>query len=292
MGLKETHPCLSVEDTIRTLDAEDKLHILLQGNGDNQFKAFWGNWRQLQPEHPIFESNMHNNQLEKCIPIMVHVDEGTTLKKKAIMIIQFQPFLGQGTRKRKRTSTLLGCNMLGHSMTNRVLWSVMLTRLYSGKKLRNKPLLKLIAHLSAQLAEAFYKGIQLQKGGHTLFLVPLCLKGDWPALNKVGNLNRHFGRLVTDPNAKNRAGICHLCRADCEGFEGWHDVSWQNMQRFHEGSPLPWSVEPDLVAAIPLPNKYKADWFKIDIFHTLHKGLMADIAANAIVFRPGWANWF
>ena len=159
----------------------------------------------------------------------------------------------------------------------------MLARAYSGKKLKNKPLKKLISQLSVQLSNAFHTGIEVANGEKTLFLVPICLKGDWPARAKVGGLSRHFGRQVTADSSKGE-GICHLCQADRPGFENWHDLSPENMERMHDKCPLPWAVEPDLVAAIPLPNEYKPEWFRIDIFHTLHKGFMGDMAANAIVF--------
>ena len=283
VGLKETHPVLSIQDIVQTLDKNDKLDILLQGNGPVQYEAFWNKWRELQPKHPIFHSDFHKGLEGSCVPIMVHCDEGTTLKKKSIMVVQVQPFLGRGTRKRKSSSEEFGCNMIGHSMTNRILWSVMLARAYSGKKLKNKPLKKLISQLSVQLSNAFHTGIEVANGEKTLFLVPICLKGDWPARAKVGGLSRHFGRQVTADSSKGE-GICHLCQADRPGFENWHDLSPENMERMHDKCPLPWAVEPDLVAAIPLPNEYKPEWFRIDIFHTLHKGFMGDMAANAIVF--------
>ena len=288
VGLKGSHPVLHVWDIVHTLDVQDKLDILLQGNGEAQFEAFWKKWQQLQPKHPIYHSELHKRQLGSCVPIQVHCDEGTTLKKKAIMILQIQPMMGKGTRKRKSSSLEPGCNMLGHSMTNRILWSVMLARVYSGKKLKNQPLKKLIGHLAQQLTEAFYTGIEISKGQRVLFLVPISMKGDWPALVKVGGLTRHFGRQVTG-SASSGHGICHFCQADRPGFERWHDLSWGNMDKLHHNCPLPWDVEPDLVAGIGLPQNYKAQWFRIDLFHTLHKGLFADIAANAIAF---WRSIF
>ena len=285
VGRKESHPILSIPDIVQTLDRQGKLDILLQGNGKDQFNNFWQKWRLLQPKHPIFRSDVHKGQEGNCVPIMAHTDEGTTLKKKAVMVIQLQPLLGQGTRKRKSSLEEPGVNLLGHSFTNRVLWSVMLARMYSGK--HKNTLNKLIAHLSAELSEAFHKGFKLANG-ERIFLVPICLKGDWPALAKVGGLSRHFGRQVTKEGACG-VGICHLCQADRPGFENWHDLSWENMQRMRDRCPLPWVTEPHLVASIPLPNKYKPDWFRIDIFHTLHKGFMGDIAANAIVL---WLIFF
>ena len=68
-----------------------------------------------------------------------------------------------------------------------------------------------------------------------------------------------------------------------EGFKDWHDVSFANMQAMREDLPMPWLKEPTVVAAVPLPQAYKPAYFRVDAFHTLHKGVLADIAANSIV---------
>ena len=116
--------------------------------------------------------------------------------------------MGKGTRKRKSTQDEPGCNLLGSSVTNRVLWSVMLSRVYSGKKLGNKPFLKLIDHLATQLSGAFYNGFDLARESKKIYMVPIAMKGDWPALAKVGTLLRHFGRQVKSGNGGGH-GICH-----------------------------------------------------------------------------------
>lgn len=208
---------------------------------------------------------------------------GVYTKKKSIMIVQYHSLMGKGTRKRKSTEEEPGINMIGNSYTTRVLWSVMLGRAYGGKR-KNRPLLKLISYLSNELTKAFYEGIPLQhhKLG-TIYLIPLCMKGDWPALTKLGGLTRHFGCLVT--SGENGKGICHMCNADRPGFQNWHDLSYENMEKMHEDPPLPWRVEPSLVSAIPLHDLDKPYFFRVDAFHALHKGFMGDIAANALVSR-------
>ena len=283
VGLKEQHPYLSLNDIVNCLDQKDKLHILFQGNGWHEFGQFWGKWKLLQPKHPIYE--VHTGHEGNCIPIAIHCDEGTTLKKKSMMIIQIHPLMGRGTRKRKSSAEEPGCNMLGNSITTRMLWSVMLSRVYSSKKHKGKPLKKLIDLLSQELHDAFFTGFKLNNG-RRIFMIPICMKGDWPALAKVGSLSRHFGRQVRSTGKEGGHGICHLCQADRPSFENWHDLSWENMCRMHLNSPVPWTTEPSLVKTIPLPENYKADFFRIDIFHALHKGLMGDIAANAIASGP------
>ena len=280
VGLKDTHPILSIFDTVRCLDENGKMDVLLQGNSQSQFRTFWGKWKLVQPKHPVFTT--HAGREEFCAPISVHADEGNTLKKKSIMILQVQGTMGRGTRKRKATAEEPGVNMLGSSYTTRMLFSVMLGRAYGGKK-KNVPLLQLVSHLATDLQRAFNEGIELKH--HQLgkiFLVPLCFKGDWPALAKVGSLSRHFGRLVTSESSVGK-GICHLCKADQPGHENWHDLTYENMVKMKENAPLPWAVEPSVIAAFPFHDCDKAAFFRFDLFHSLHKGFMGDMAANAIV---------
>ena len=132
VGLSEGHPILSVSAFVQYLNASDKLDFLLMQHRANTFESFWHRWKKQQPRHPIYTT--HQSRLGFCIPIGVHCDEGTTLKKKSMMSIQWQPIIGRGTRKRKGSNEEPGCNFLGDSYKTRFLWSVMLGRLYSGNK--------------------------------------------------------------------------------------------------------------------------------------------------------------
>lgn len=279
VGLKDPHPVQTVVDFVKTLDAHGKMDMILMGHRADSFKAFWDDWRKLHPSYPIFST--HVGLEGQCIPWAMHFDEGTTLKKKAIMIIQTQPLMGQGTRKRKGTIDSPGLNFLGHSLTTRFLWSVMLSRVYSGKRLQNKPLLTLVSHLAKDMASAYKDGIRVTIDGapQRIYLIPIGAKGDWPALAKVGTLSRHYGRQARQDGK----GICHLCCADQAGFKHWHNVSFDSMKAMRTAE-LPWKKEPCILSALPLVGGDKADFFKADCFHNLHKGVMGDLAANALAF--------
>lgn len=278
VGLKAKHPILCVENTLGTLSKHNKLHILFQGNTEGAYEQFWTKWKLLQPQHPVFE--IHPNNTGHCIPVAIHCDEGQTLKKKSIMIVQFQPVLGGGTRKRKSGADQPGLNMIGNSLVSRLLWTVMLGRAYGGKH-KNKPLLKLMEYLSQELGQAFKHGIDLHVGtkAEKWFLIPIALKGDWPALAKVGTLNRTFSHQSPKDNA---AGICHLCNADQFGFKNWHDPTWAKMIAMRTDRKHPWKKEPTIISKLPIYECDKPDFFRVDLFHTLHKGFFGDIAANSI----------
>ena len=132
VGLSEPHPVLAVHDFVQSMSKNEKLEHLFMGNGPKQYLDFWEKWRKQQPKHPVYAE--HASHLSECVPVSIHCDEGTSQKKKGLMIIQVQPCLGRGTSKRKATETEPGVNYLGKSLVTRWLFSVMLTRVYSGKK--------------------------------------------------------------------------------------------------------------------------------------------------------------
>ncbi len=99
IGLAEKHPVLEVCDYISRIDSLKKMDALLMGNRDEQYQTFWENWKGLQPSHPVYVH--HKGRLGSCIPVAIHADEGTSVKKKALMVLQVQALMGLGSRKKK-----------------------------------------------------------------------------------------------------------------------------------------------------------------------------------------------
>ena len=95
------------------------------------------------------------------------------------MVVSVQPLLGKGTRKRKSSDAEPGCNMLGDSLLTRLLYSVMLGRVYNSRKAKGKPLSLLVKNLSLELRDAFFNGVELAVGDDVrkYFLVPYSCKG-------------------------------------------------------------------------------------------------------------------
>ena len=288
-GLKAPHPVLSISSFVATLSSKDKMDILLMKNRATEYKSFWDKWKCVQPQHPVFAKT--DAELQWCCPIHIHADEGTSQKKKGLMAVSYQAMLGYGSRKRKWSSSEAGMNFLGNSLTTRYVYSVMVARLYSLKKNKNGPLLKLLDHLGEELFAAMTTGFQVTIDGRRrrLYLIPISFKGDWPALVKVASFIRHYGRET--PTKGYGPGICHLC---CGGQkdQAWHDLSRGNMTKLREGAPPPWKEVPGLIKRMNFVAKDQVAFFRIDLFHTCHKGIMADIAANTIVFRQSHQHIF
>ena len=59
---------------------------------------FWERYRAQFPEHDLFKDEAKAACLHRCIPLYCHGDEGTTYKRKGILIMGFQGCIGRGTR--------------------------------------------------------------------------------------------------------------------------------------------------------------------------------------------------
>lgn len=79
-----------------------ELHRILGGYSLEEsrltLELFWERYRAQFPDHDIFKDEAKAAMLGRCIPLYCHGDEGTTYKKKGILIMGFQGVLGKGTR--------------------------------------------------------------------------------------------------------------------------------------------------------------------------------------------------
>ena len=272
------HPVLHVRDYVEGLSAEGQVDTIFCGHDSSDYAGFWSKWRGVQPDHPVYD--VHKHRLGSVVPVWLHADEGTGQKKRPLMVLQWQVLMGKGS-SRKPDSSL---NYLGNSVETRALFSVMSGRVYS-KRSTKKRLMALTRVLAEDMGDAFENPIQVHHHGHAfeIFLCPLGLKGDWPALTKLGNLCRHHLR-DTWTNPAGGAGICHYCKAGQKGHL-WHDVSYKNMLVMREDCPPPWSTPPALIECIPHSLLQQSHFFRVDMFHLMLKGVLADVAANALAPR-------
>ena len=271
IGLKKTHPMVCLRDLVTALDKAGKVHeVSLAGDGPAELKRFWSLYQKEHPGHDVYKT--HNGRLSACVPIMLHLDEGTSHKKKSLMILSTQMVCGKGSKRAP------GHNFLGSTYLSRLLFSVLLGRTYTKTK---AVLYRLLEAWAQDLTDCYYNGITVAgvPGCPKLFPVFIAAKGDWPALVKAGRLVRSFTRDSTAPDAP---GICHLCRAGQLNYE-WNafedDAAW-----LHADPPLPWTTPAPLSGIPQDPNKL-ASFYAIDLFHVSHKGVVGDFVASAIAVQ-------
>ena len=271
------HPVLSARDFVQGLSHEGRLDVLFCGHDETDYALFWKKFEKNQPKHPVFTK--HAKHLGMVIPVWLHADEGTSIKKRALMIIQWQPVLGYGTSRGGS-----GLNFVGVSVTTRFLYGVMTGRVYMGSVAKGKRLQALTTAFATDLADCFETPLRVVHDGEArdVYLCPIGFKGDWPALVKMGELRRHHLRDTF--TSEDGAGICHLCMGGCSGHQ-WFDISYNNMVKMKSSAVAPWNRPPSLISCLPHSPDHEAQFFRIDVFHNLHKGVLADSAANAIVAR-------
>ena len=225
------------------------------------------------------------SELHLAVPFCVYADEGQSFKKNPFMIVAYQPVIGKGTSfsmKRPREESDLGVNMVGSSCITRFLYSCMQNTLY-----QKQPAVfeKLMEHFSLECKDTFENGVEV-RGGLTIYPTFIFAKGDWPMLRKMANLVRFHGRHAKGGGL----GICHLCLGGTADFPDWHDASdgsWQQPASM-EHCPPPWSRETSLtrnLISLSLSHAQRAWFYRPDIFHTVHKGVMCELAGSAIDSR-------
>ena len=273
VGLSQPHPTISMRGFVHTLSEQGKLDVIFCGHTQEDYSRFWERFQLQQPSHEVFL--LSKKQLSRTVPMWIHGDEGTSQKKRGIMILSSQAILGYGT------SRSMDLNFVKNSILTRSLYSVMATRLYSGKMKKNKPLYELVRHMALDLASCYHDPIPVKHEGSqfSLRLLPLGLKGDLPAVAKLMKLQRHFLRDTW--LSANGPGICPLCTAGAGG-SSWHDVSFGTMLRLCQDAPLPWKEDPDFLKELPHSEFHKAEFCLVDVFHTIHKGVLGDACANGI----------
>ena len=272
IGLKAPHPYLKLSHLVKCMDREGKIASnLLMNHTAADYEKFWTCFKTCSPHHAVFK--VHGHRLGRCIPCMLHADEGATLKKKALMILSSHPVLGHGTRRPDSTDM----NFSGNTFVTRYLFSVLLARAYAKKSM---VLHELVGVWAADWCDVFNNGIATGSHGQ-LFLIPLGVKGDWPALSKVGRLTRHF--LRDSPYSRDPPGICHRCAAGKKGFP-WHEFNFDSAWLINdEPVALPWkSGQESHLCRIPQDESNLPNFFLVDLFHTCHKGIVGDYVASAL----------
>ena len=268
--------------------------------GDAVLDNFWSLFALQFPDHPVtkdFETGATAKQ--RLIPLNIHGDGGRTYKKSEIMILQFQPVLGQGTSLGRRTTgqkrkqdgqdPALEVNMQGHSMATRFLMSVLCKKFYENDV---QPLLKLMGFVSDAFDKLYKKGLTVH--GEQFKFLAIGLKGDLVFQAKVCQLERSFSHirkraLKSTSKPKPLAGVCWLCLAGQETTTKTSVVPTAPFEDFTRQAgwiptmpaPAPWREKPTILRSI-LHHQDVPSFLKIDLFHVLNMGVYRDYAGSAL----------
>ena len=285
IGLDDLHPVIFLSEYVKSLATMQKLHILTGGQPLKCLTSFWERFHPLRPEHPVYE--LEPEELALTIPVYLIADEGRGYKKSAIYVLASEPVLGFGchTEDSVTAAEELKMNFIGNTYRTRQLFSVLPKNKYS-----NNPdvLHRLVEAWATDLALCFESGIDA--AGQRVRIAVVGMKADWPALVSLGKLDRHFRREAY-PAGK---GICHLCMGNTPSCATWHEVDFESAPwvASMQTSTLPWKPEDEsaLTRLIQMEPHLKPWFYLPDLFHTVHKGVGADLAGSSIDSLRNYSN--
>ena len=274
------YPVILPSSYVKALAANQKLNNLTGGQPLSCLTTFWQKMRPLRPNHPVYE--LPEDAWKHIIPVYLIADEGRGFKKTGIMVLGFEPILGYGCDVEDETtaSEPIKMNFRGNTFKTRLLFTVVPKAIYNKDA---TPLHELINQWADDFRNCF-SGLEVNHEDEAIKLriAVLGLKGDWPALSKLGRLERSYAREAY-PFGK---GICHLCSANTSDCPQWHhhDFAVAPWVATMASAELPWipARECGLTMKIPMEPDHKAQFFLVDIFHTCHKGVHADLAGSGI----------
>lgn len=141
-------PYLRPTDLIAALVEKDILGKLVGGNctssgeiDEECLLAFWRRYACEFPDFGLYQASAEEGfPLRRVIPLFIHGDEGRGFKKNGILIVSFQPVIGEGTRPQKKRGVhrtiekeRMGLNILGSSFSTRFLCLSMMKKFYASK---------------------------------------------------------------------------------------------------------------------------------------------------------------
>eukprot|EP00439_Symbiodinium_sp_Y106_P035233 s5027_g4.t1 len=257
--------------------------------------AFWSAYRQEDPSHPIFQT--HQGHLDACLPYFLFGDEGRGHRKSPVMIFAFEVVLGLRTKAVYEENMMTAPDLRGEakallaaqqhaaklsSLKSRFLLAVLPHLWYKGKQVhvyRNT-----LDALSAKCKDLFHSGVQHR--GKKFYGILLGVKGDSPALTKMGTLNRAYNRLGFDK------GICPFCLGGKDNFP-WEDMSSEAAWHSTIGKVRPWDTNcSNKLLDIPFSLDVPEFVFRVELRGTPHcKAFTRDGLHFDRETSYPWAGW-
>ncbi|CAE7429544.1 unnamed protein product [Symbiodinium sp. CCMP2456] len=201
------HPMIRATDFIHFID-EQNFWTRLFGQssfsvGCQMMADFWARYRIIFPDYELFQRSDRNEvDLSRCLPCLIHGDEGTYFKRSGIMIMQWQSVFGKGTSLLGREAfadRLVGesnakafVNQRGVTLTTRFLLGV-LPKDLPAEDYAQTP--EVLDQFFAHIVDA-----------------------------SAGKLQRTFRQgPKAASSSKPGKGLCHYCLAGREGYD-WEDM--------------------------------------------------------------------
>ncbi|CAE7698574.1 unnamed protein product [Symbiodinium sp. CCMP2592] len=156
--------CHDLKDFITGLASCGKLPLLWGSKNATDrtdvLSKFWRRWRVHDRSHEVYEH--HGKHLDLVFPIQVHADEGQSVKKSGVMVLNWQSPIGFGVSTQDDCAAAMSVNFVGSSFATRFIYTICLKRCYSKKK--RYVLDGIFENLASELVDLFYNGVSVRLG--------------------------------------------------------------------------------------------------------------------------------
>ncbi|CAJ1404491.1 unnamed protein product [Effrenium voratum] len=147
----------------------------------------------------------------------------------------------------------------------------------------------LTALYAEDLERLAHEGVVSTDGALRVWCVHIGVKGDLPALTKLGGFKRSFSHVAKAPSSKKPSqGVCPYCLAGVEGdnnasHQPWEDFSSQPKWARTMQRGVPWDHPPSIMkGALVSPGK-ESSFFKLDIWHNFHLGVSKHWLGSSLI---------
>ena len=231
---------------------------------ERNLTEFWECYKKIDPGFELF--HLDGVDFSKTLPMMIHGDEGRTLKKNGMMITSLQSCLGRGydpKRVRQKTGNLQ-VNFSGHTFVTRAVVSTVPKTTYDCQP-------QLFDDMMEQIAKSCSEMFSVGLGGYKVVI--LGVKGDAPYLSKVARFYRSYNTTAKRGDERGPPkGCCPYCLAGtrlCAAEEiGTSRPAWLATVAMK----LPWVRTPSVIKHLMHEPADPAAFFKSDIWHVYHLG--------------------
>ena len=287
-------PVLKLEDWAQFLVNNGCWHMLCglvrpdKVREERIWTAFWKNYESQNPAHPIFDMARRGQlSLARTAAIVAHGDEGRGKRRTPFLVLSYHSVLGRGLHPQERVAggvrkyLKLKPNYIGHTYTSRFLTACCPKSMYTNANENTfTALMDFVADQAVRMSDA---GVT-DHGGVRYNMMLLHIVGDWPYLQKSGQMKRSFSNVQKHVNHRADyvpAGVCHLCLAGTDGVPyeiiATRRPAW--MATMHMESPFtsdpPYLRVPHNIAE---PEKMWA----FDLFHAFHLGMGKDFLGSGL----------
>ena len=287
-----TIPFLKMSDWAKYLESKNLWHTLCGQKVPNHEKCdecwglFWEKYKKVNPGHEVFSRAARKEiNLKKTAALLLHGDEGRSLKKSAILIVACHSVLGYGL-----TTSSASCKKEPHKLNyQRPTWTTrflnaVVPKVYYSHEDGDRCFQQILGAVAEDLRFLYEHGVQGPHGTHYYCVVNIV--GDWPWLVKSGCLGRSFHNVSrhgnTSENAKPSNGICHRCCADM-GNTIWEDFEADYPQWTSTINKVsPFLSRPALLA-LPHNRRDPSSYWAWDLFHAWHLGSGKTFLSSAFV---------